>query len=84
MNMTREKAADIMMDVAERYVDSYSEVGEYSHIIKTDAHDLRKIAYAIEGGHLLAAKQMVLDLDTAVRDEIPECIWDFLNKQGAA
>ena len=44
-----------------------------------DAKDLRAIGELIRTGHKTKAGAAADSLDTAVRDEIPESVWEFIH-----
>ena len=44
-----------------------------------DASDLYSIGTLIKKGQVNQARNLAYSLDTIVRDEIPQNIWDFLN-----
>lgn len=53
----------------------------FFNMIKEDHKDLHKAAkWLREGKEMKAAKLVVYDLDTAVRDEVPTTVYDYLEK----
>lgn len=45
-----------------------------------DAKDLREIALLLARGEERKAQQKAYNLDTIVRDSIPDHVWEFLNR----
>ena len=45
-----------------------------------DYLDLLKIANLINAGDLIKAMKQIYDLDTEVRDEIPDDVWNYCDK----
>ena len=46
----------------------------------SDYLDLLKIANLIHAGDLIKAMKQIYDLDTEVRDEIPDDVWNYCDK----
>ena len=46
----------------------------------SDYLDLVKIANLINNGQTLKAMKKIHDLDTEVRDEIPQDVWDYCDR----
>lgn len=74
----KNKHAQALKAAADKYLKGYNDMGKHIH---TDYEDLISIAGMIENGEKpQSIAKAMWDLDTAVRDEIPDVVYNFYNK----
>lgn len=80
--MNKKTAAQKIRKVADGYFEKYdgptSKDESYKEMLLSDVEDLRQIADLIEEGNIKTAQRKADYLDTAVREEIPFKVWEFL------
>lgn len=79
--MTPKLAAEKVREAASKYRKIYP-VKEYGVTISADCKDLRKIASLIRTEKFTEARSAIRNLDTLVREYIPQDVWDWLMTNG--
>jgi len=76
--------ADSLRKAGEEKVDSWRKDPDPTmrKMARDDAADMKKIARMIETGNITKAKNAISILDTIVREEIPNDVWDGLGMSG--
>ena len=76
--------ADSLRKAGEEKVDSWRKDPDPTmrKMARDDAADMKKIARMIETGNITKAKNAISSLDTIVREEIPNEVWDGLGMSG--
>lgn len=84
MTLDPKKLATQLRRDAKRFARDYRDPqdGEYQCVVDIDVATLRLVAAVIEKGDLKRACRLAEKLDSAVRDEISDVVWDGL--RGAA
>lgn len=84
--MNNARAAIYMKEASEKYLKYWQtawkgekEYLENLRISYKDAADLFCIGHYLEEDNFWAAAKLANSLDTAVREEIPDDVWDYLN-----
>lgn len=89
--LPHEKLGDVMHKTSINYInqwgaffskhedcDTADAVKKATRLPFTDASDLYAIGTLLKKGQVSQAKNLAWSLDTIVRDEIPDDVWDFL------
>lgn len=80
--MNKKIAVEKLRKAADGYFKKYdgptSKDESYKEMLLSDVEDLRLVANLIEEGNLKTARIKAQNLDTAVRDEIPSKVWEYL------
>jgi hypothetical protein len=89
LKTTHISAANMVKEASEEYIkfwqtswekENAKEYRDNLHISYKDAADLFCIGHLLEQNRIEEALELADNLDTAVREEIPNAAWDFLHQ----
>jgi len=89
IKLTHISAANIVKEASTKYLEYWQTAWEKENVKEyranllisyTDAADLFCIGHLLEQNRVKEARDLADNLDTAVREEIPNSAWDFLHQ----